>query len=533
MNKQDVLLGTQSTNKLIVGVNKLADAVKVTLGANGKNVIIDRGADLSPAITKDGVTVANSINLVDKVESMGATLLKEVANKTVELSGDGTTTSVVLAQSIILKGIESVANGANASDIKKGIDKATTAVIDYLKEVSKQIDETDDTMLRNIATISANNDSELGELIASAVKQVGKDGLVSIGNSNTHETNVTQIDGVKYHSGFTSPMFVTDQIKMECVLENPLILTYSGTITKSDEAIHLLQIAALEERPLLIIADEVSGDGLSIILFNRVQKGFPVCIVQSPGYSNIRNMYMEDISMLTDSKLISNEKGLKLSNVTIADFGYVDKAIINKNSLSLIGTTKDQAVIDIKKQQLRELIDTYQGKDDNSTYLKEIHTNRLAQLVNGIASINVGGITETEIKEKKDRIDDALCATRSALEEGYVPGGGSALLIISNASAMVGKNEDEDKGAKILFEAIKEPFYQMLSNANIDDSIEIQGEIIDKGIGFGYNLKTNKVENLFEAGVIDPTKVVRVALENAASIASIFLTTGCVIYDVE
>jgi len=518
-----IISGADGRKKLTNGVNILADAVKVTLGAKGRNVIIDKTYG-SPHITKDGVTVARAIQLADPIENMGAALVKEVANNTVDASGDGTTTATVLTQAIINAGIKAVESGCNPMDLKKGIDKATEAVVAYIKSISKSIDNND--LLKQIASISANNDNYIGDLIAQAVNKVGRDGLITVEESRGHETTISVVEGMKIDRGYVSPHFVTDNAKNEAVLDNPLILIYDNKISVAKEILHILEQVAQQNRPLLVICEDLDGEALATLVINKLQGSLKACAIKCPDFGDNRKYTMDDIATLTGGTYISVEKGMKLETVDVSMLGSADKITISKDNCIVVGGKGDKTLIENRCNEIKSQIEAA----DND-YEKETLKTRLSKLNNGVAVLSIGGFTETEIKEKKDRIDDALCATRSAVEEGFVAGGGVAYLSsIKNTKVVVG-NEDENRGANILFNALKIPFTQILSNGGIEASSYLV-EILNGEYGTGFNVKTNKIENMFESGIIDPTKVVRVALENAASIASIFLTTECVISEI-
>lgn len=515
-----LIFGSDGRKKLTKGVNILADAVKVTLGAKGRNVII--GNDFgSPHITKDGVTVAKSIDLEDPIENMGASLIKEVASKTVDIAGDGTTTATILAQAIINGGLKAVESGSNPMDLKRGIEKATIEVVKYLKSISKPIDNNDS--LKQIATISANNDSFIGELIASAVSKVGRDGVITVEESRGHETTITVVEGMKIDRGYLSPFFITDSIKMQAELINPLVLLYSKKISSMKDILPILEKVAQTNRPLLIISEDLDGEALATLVVNKVRGNLSVCAIKSPEFGDNKRLVMEDIASLIGGTFISEQMGNKLEDATLGMLGSADKITINKDSCIIVGGKGAKEDIDSRCNLIK-----LQLEKSESEYDKEKLKSRLAKMKNGVAVLSVGGITETEIKEKRDRIDDALCATRSAIEEGFVAGGGIAYLSSIQTIAVITETEDEKLGVSILKKAIESPFRQILENGGVEASAHIN-EILKSEYGVGFNIKTNKIEDLFDCGVIDPTKVVRVALENASSIASIFLTTECVI----
>jgi chaperonin GroEL len=512
--------GADARKKLTNGVNVISDAVKVTLGAMGRNVVISRGL-ASPQITKDGVTVAKSINLEDPIERMGASLIKEVASKTVDISGDGTTTATVLAQSIINLGMDAIGQGANPVDLKKGIEKATLEVVKHLEKMSRPVDNND--LLKQIATISANNDTYIGEIIADAISKVGPDGLIVIEESKGHETTVTVVEGMKIDRGYASPFFMTDANKMRAELLNPMVLLCDSKISSMKDILHLLEKISQLNRPVLIISDDIDGEALATLLVNNAKGTLHSCAIKSPDFGTDRKFAMEDIAALTGATYICEEAGGKLHGAGVEVLGSASKIIINKDSCTIVGGRGDKALMDARCEQIRVAL-----SESESEQAKDKMKTRLAKLLNGVAVLNVGGITETEIKERKDRVEDALCATKAASEEGFIAGGGVAFLCAINRIVVDAENEDEKLGVKILKESLQRPFMQILENGGVDPMIYLEN-IIRLDYGMGFNIKNKKIENMFDCGVIDPTKVARVALENASSIASIFLTTECVI----
>lgn len=517
---KNVIFGSDGRKKLTKGVNILGDAVKVTLGAKGRNVVIGNNFG-SPHITKDGVTVAKSIELEDPIENMGASLIKEVASKTVDIAGDGTTTATLLAQAMINSGLKAVESGANPMDLKKGIERATNKTIEIIKSFSKDVSDND--TLKQIASISANNDNYIGQLISDAVSKVGRDGLITVEESKSHETTIEVVEGMKIDRGYLSPYFVTDSGKMIAELINPYILLYDKKISSMKDILHILEKVAQAQRPLLIIAEDLDGEALATLVVNKLRGTLNVCAIKSPEFGDNRKLVMDDIAALVGGTCISEEKGLKLESADLTTLGSAGKITISKDSCIIVSGAGIKEEIQSRCNQIK-----VQLEKSESDYDKEKLKGRLAKLLNGVAVLKIGGVTETEIKEKKDRIDDALCATRSAVEEGFVAGGGVSYLFAISKLEVNYENDDEKIGGNIVKKALEAPFRQILKNGGIEASEHISS-ILKADYGIGYNVKSNKVENLFETGVIDPTKVVRVALENASSIAAIFLTTECII----
>ena len=518
---------TEGRRKLANGVNKVADAVKVTLGAKGRNVIIDQPS--KPHITKDGVTVARNISLEDRTENMGASLIQEVAMKTVELSGDGTTTSVVLAQAMINSGLKAIEAGASPIDLKKGMEDSVTRAVHILRSLSKPIDN--DETIKQIATISANNDSEIGQLIADGIAKVGKDGLISVEESQTHDTTITTVEGMKIDRGYLSPHFVLNRNKMTVELTDAFILMYDKKLSSIHELVPMLEKLTALKKSLLIIADDVDGEALSTFVVNNAKGILKVCAIRKPDFGENSRMIMDDIAVLTGGKFISEDLGMSLKSLSIDHLGKAGKITITKDSTIIVDGKGEKSKIQIKLVELEERI-----KNAEEPELSKVKI-RLAKINNGIAVLKVGGVTDTEMKEKRDRIDDALCATKSAIDEGYVAGGGVTLLSIGKRLDVYG-NADYRAGINVIKESLEAPFRQILANAGVNPNKYIKEILGHKSLfsssealsyGNGYNVKTDVVEDLFLAGVIDPTKVVRVALENAASIAGIFLTTECVL----
>src|SRR5215210_6047094 len=509
---------TDARNKMLRGVDAMADAVKVTLGPKGRNVVIEKKFG-APVITKDGVTVAKEIELEDAIENMGAQMVKEVASKTADIAGDGTTTATVLAQAIITEGLKNVAAGANPMDLKRGIDKAVKAVIENLRSQSQAVGN-DNKKIEQIASISANNDNEIRALIAQAMEKVSKDGVITIEEAKGIETTVDVVEGMQFDRGYISPYFVTNSEKMEAELEKPYILIYDKKVSAMKDILHILEKIAQQGAPLLIIAEDLEGEALATLVVNKLRGTLKVAAVKAPGFGDRRKEMLLDIATLTNGKVISKDQGYKLENADLTYLGRAERIVIDKDNTTIVGGQGD-------KEQIKATIE-----NTTSDYDREKLQERLAKLSGGVAVLHVGAATEMEMKEKKDRVDDALHATRAAVEEGIVPGGGVAYIraIESLDSKVKGQIEDEQTGMAIVRRALEEPVRILTENAGIDGSIVIQK--IKEGKGdFGFNARTEVYENLFKAGVIDPTKVSRVALENAASIAGMLLTTECVIAD--
>ncbi len=504
------------------GVDALANAVKVTLGPKGRNVVIDKKFG-SPLVTKDGVTVAKEIELKDPVENMGAQMVKEVASKTADLAGDGTTTATVLAQAIITAGLKNVAAGANPMDLKRGIDKAVIEVVKSLRSQSKTIGD-DFQKIEQVASISANNDEVIGKLIADAMQKVGKDGVITVEEAKGTETEVKTVEGMQFDRGYLSPYFVTNPEKMEAELENPFILIYDKKISSMKELLPILEQTVQTGRPLLIIAEEVEGEALATLVVNKIRGSLKVAAVKAPGFGDRRKAMLEDIAILTGGTVISEERGYRLDNADLTYLGKAEKVVIDKDNTTIINGegTKDDIVARIN--QIKAQIET-----TTSDYDREKLQERLAKLSGGVAVLYIGAATEVEMKEKKDRVDDALHATRAAVEEGIVAGGGVAFIRATSAlEQLKGENDDETTGINIIKRAIEEPLRQIISNAGGEGSVIVQ-KIKEGKDDFGYNARTEKFENMISAGVIDPTKVSRVALENAASVAAMMLTTECLL----
>jgi chaperonin GroEL len=518
-----ILFDTDARDRLKKGVDALADAVKVTLGPKGRNVILDKKFG-SPTVTKDGVTVAKDIELKDAVENMGAQLVKEVASKTADSAGDGTTTATVLAQSIFSHGIRNVAAGANPMDLKRGIDKAVAKVVEHLRAQSKTI--TTSAEIAQVATISANNDEEIGKMIANAMDKVGKDGVITVEEAKGTETEVKTVEGMQFDRGYLSPYFVTNTEKMEAELDNALILIYDKKISSMKELLPILEQSAQSGRPLLIIAEDVEGEALATLVVNKIRGALRVSAVKAPGFGDRRKAMLEDIAILTGGTVISEERGYKLENATLDYLGRAEKVIIDKDNTTIVNGAGKKEDIQARVNQIKAQIEV-----TTSDYDKEKLQERLAKLSGGVAILYVGAATEVEMKEKKDRIDDALHATRAAVQEGVVAGGGVALIrAIESLDNLEVDNEDQATGVNIIRQALEAPLRTIVANAGGEGSVVVQ-KVKEGKADFGYNAREDKYEHLFTAGVIDPTKVTRLALENAASIASLLLTTECVVAD--
>ena len=521
---KDITFNVEARDALKRGVDALANAVKVTLGPKGRNVIIDKKFG-SPQITKDGVTVAKEIELSHPIENMGAQMLKEVASKTADLAGDGTTTATVLAQAIVTGGLKNVAAGANPMDLKRGIDKAVLAVVENLRKQSSAIGN-ENKKIEQVATISANNDSAIGKLIAEAMHKVKKEGVITVEEAKGTDTTVEVVEGMQFDRGYISPYFVTDAEKMQTVLDSPLVLIYDKKISNMKELLPVLEKAVQTGKPVLLIAEDVDGEALATLVVNKIRGSLKVAAVKAPGFGDRRKAMLEDIAILTGGTLISEESGFKLENADLAFLGKAEKITIDKDNTTIVNGAGKKADIQARVNQIKVQIE-----NTTSEYDKEKLQERLAKLAGGVAVLYVGAATEVEMKEKKDRVDDALAATRAAVEEGIVPGGGVAYIrAVSALEKLKGDNDDENTGIQIVRRAIEEPLRQICANSGIEGSIVVQK--VKEGTGdFGFNARTEKFENLFKAGVIDPTKVSRVALENAASIAGMLLTTECVLAD--
>ena len=524
MAAKEILFNTDARDLMRQGVDELANAVKVTLGPKGRNVIIEKKFG-APQITKDGVTVAKEIELADSFKNTGAQLVKSVASKTGEDAGDGTTTATVLAQSIVNVGLKNVTAGANPMDLKRGIDKAVAAVVENIKKQSKAVGDNFDK-IEQVATISANNDAEIGKHIAEAMQKVSKDGVITIEEAKGRDTYIDVVEGMQFDRGYLSSYFVTDTEKMNCVMENPLILIHDKKISNLKDLLPILEPAVQSGRPLLIIAEDVDSEALTTLVVNRLRSGLKICAVKAPGFGDRRKEMLEDIAVLTGGFVISEERGVKLEQATMDMLGTAEKITITKDNTTIVNGKGEKAKIADRVAQIKAQI-----KTTTSDYDKEKLQERLAKLSGGVAVIKVGAPSETEMKEKKDRVDDALCATRAAIEEGIVAGGGVAYIrAISALDKLKGDNADEQTGIQIIRRAIEEPLRQIVFNAGKEGSVVVQKVLEGKG-DFGYNARYDRYEDLVKASVVDPAKVTRVALENAASIAGMFLTTECVIVE--
>ena len=519
-----ITYNVEAREALKQGVDQLANAVKVTLGPKGRNVIIDKKYG-APHITKDGVTVAKEIELADAQENLGAQLVKEVASKTGDQAGDGTTTATVLAQAIVGVGLKNVTAGANPMDLKRGIDKAVAAVVEEIKKQSVVVGN-DFDKIEQVATISANNDAEIGRLIADAMRKVSKDGVITIGEAKGMDTTIDVVQGMQFDRGYISPYFVTNTETMEVEMEKPYILIHDKKISNLKELLPVLEPAVQSGRPLLIIAEDVDSEALTTLVVNRLRAQLKICAVKAPGFGDRRKEMLEDIAILTGGTVISEEKGIKLEQATLEMLGTAESINVSKENTTIVNGAGDKEAISARIAQIKA-----QMQATKSSYDKEKLQERLAKLAGGVAQLNVGAASEVEMKEKKDRVDDALSATRAAVEEGIVPGGGVMYIRAQKAlEGLKGENEDEQTGIEIIRRAIEEPLRQIVANAGKEGAVVVDKVRAGEG-DFGYNARTDVYEPLFAAGVVDPAKVTRVALENAASIAGMFLTTECVIVD--
>ena len=521
---KDIKFNTDARDLLNQGVDQLANAEKVTLGPKGRNVVIEKKFG-APQITKDGVTVAKEVELEDKFQNTGAQLVKSVASKTGDDAGDGTTTATILTQAIVNEGLKNVTAGANPMDLKRGIDKAVAKVVEHIKANAEVVGDNYDK-IEQVATVSANNDPEIGKLLADAMRQVSKDGVITIEESKSRDTNIGVVEGMQFDRGYLSPYFMTDADKMECVMENPYILIYDKKISNLKDFLPILQPAAESGRPLLVIAEDVDSEALTTLVVNRLRGGLKICAVKAPGFGDRRKAMLEDIAVLTGGVVISEEKGLKLEQATLEMLGSADKVNVTKDNTTIVnGHGAKENIKDRVAQIKNEIAAT------KSSYDKEKLQERLAKLAGGVAVLYVGANSEVEMKEKKDRVDDALCATRAAIEEGVVVGGGTTYIRAQqDLKDLKGDNADEQTGINIVCRAIEEPLRQIVANAGGEGAVVVNK--VREGEGdFGYNARKDIYEDLRAAGVIDPAKVARVALENAASIAGMFLTTECLIVD--
>ena len=524
---KEITFDTAARDKIKKGVDKLADAVKVTLGPKGRNVIVDKKFG-APMVTKDGVSVAKEIELKDAIENMGAQLVKEVASKTADAAGDGTTTATVLAQAIYAHGIKNVAAGANPMDLKRGIDKAVDAVVEHLRKQSKKIKDSNE--IAQVATISSNNDETIGKMIADAMDKVGKDGVITVEEAKGTETEVKTVEGMQFDRGYLSPYFVTNTEKMEADLDQAYILIYDKKISSMKELLPVLEQSAQTGKPLVIIAEEVEGEALATLVVNKIRGALRVAAVKAPGFGDRRKAMLEDIAILTGGKVISEEQGFKLENATLDMLGRAEKINIDKDNTTIVNGAGKKNEIQGRIAQIKAQVET-----TTSDYDKEKLQERLAKLSGGVAILYVGAATEVEMKEKKDRVDDALHATRAAVQEGIVPGGGVSYLraveALKNVQDLGVTNEDQATGVNIVRLALEAPLRIIAENAGQEGSV-IVNKVRDGKKDFGYNARDNKFENFFEAGIIDPTKVTRLALENAASIAGLLLTTEAVVSEI-
>ena len=519
-----IKFNTDARDLLKQGVDQLANAVKVTLGPKGRNVVIEKKFG-APQITKDGVTVAKEIELEDKFENTGAQLVKSVASKTGDDAGDGTTTATILTQAIVNEGLKNVTAGANPMDLKRGIDKAVSKVVEHIKANAEVVGDNYDK-IEQVATVSANNDPEIGKLLADAMRKVSKDGVITIEESKTRDTSIGVVEGMQFDRGYLSGYFVTDTDKMECVMDDPYILIYDKKISNLKEFLPVLQPAAESGRPLLVIAEDVDSEALTTLVVNRLRGGLKICAVKAPGFGDRRKAMLEDIAVLTGGVVISEEKGLKLEQATLEMLGTARKVTVSKDNTTIVNGAGDKENIQARVAQIKNEIE-----NTTSSYDKEKLQERLAKLAGGVAVLYVGANSEIEMKEKKDRVDDALCATRAAMEEGVVVGGGTTYIRAQEELAgLKGDNVDEQTGINIVYRAIEEPLRQIVYNAGGEGAVVVNKVREGKG-DFGYNARTDEYEDLRAKGVIDPAKVARVALENAASIAGMFLTTECLIVD--
>ena len=523
---KNISYNIEARDALKRGVDQLANAVKVTLGPKGRNVIIDKKFG-APHITKDGVSVAKEIELADAAENLGAQLVKEVASKTGDQAGDGTTTATVLTQAIVGVGLKNVTAGANPMDLKRGMDKAVSAIVAHIKEQSEEVGN-DFDKIEQVATISANNDATIGKLIADAMRMVSKDGVITIGEAKGMDTTIDVVQGMQFDRGYISPYFVTNTETMEVEMDRPYILLYDKKISNLKELLPVLEPAVQSGRPLLVIAEDVDSEALTTLVVNRLRAQLKICAVKAPGFGDRRKEMLEDIAILTGGTVISEEKGIKLETATIDMLGTAESITVNKDNTTIVNGAGDKEAIAARVGQIKaQIVAT------KSTYDKEKLQERLAKLAGGVAQLNVGAASEVEMKEKKDRVDDALSATRAAIEEGIVAGGGVAYIRAQEAlEGLKGENEDEQTGIEIIRRAIEEPLRQIVANAGKEGAVVVD-KVRQGTADFGYNARKDVYENLKEAGVVDPAKVTRVALENAASIAGMFLTTECVITDIK
>ena len=519
---KEIKFNTQAREELKKGVDILADAVKVTLGPKGRNVILDKKFG-APHITKDGVSVAREVELEEPMQNMGAQLVKEVASKTGDDAGDGTTTATVLAQAIINVGLKNVTAGANPMDLKRGIDKAVETVVAKIKAMSQEVGD-DFKKIEDVARVSANNDERIGKLIADAMQKVKKEGVITVDEAKGTETTIDMVEGMQFDRGYISPYFVTDTEKMECVMDQPYILLYDKKVSNLKDILPVLEAVAQNARPLLIISEDVDQEALATLVVNRLRGSLKICAVKAPGFGDRRKEMLEDIAVLTGGTVISEEQGMQLSQATLTDLGRADKVTVNKENTTIVNGAGNKDAIAQRVAMIKAQIE-----QTTSDYDREKLQERLAKLAGGVAVLHIGAPSEVEMKEKKDRVDDALSATRAAIAEGIVPGGGVAYIrCLADLDALKGDNDDEQTGIEIVRRAIEEPLRQIAQNAGVEGAVVVQ-KVSEGKDDFGYNARTDTYEPMYAAGVIDPAKVTRVALENAASIAGMFLTTECVI----
>jgi len=526
MAAKEIIYNMEGRDALKRGIDKLSNAVKITLGPKGRNVVIEKKFG-APQITKDGVTVAKEIELKDSFENMGAQMVREVASKTADKAGDGTTTATVLAQSIIGVGLKNVTAGANPMDLKRGIDLAVETVIKSLKKQTRQVGD-DYNKIEQVARVSSNNDASIGKLIAEAMKKVKKEGVITVEEAKGTETTVEIVEGMQFDRGYISPYFVTNTEKMECVMENPYILIHDKKISSMKDLLPILEAVVQASRPFVIIAEDIDGEALATLVVNKLRGSLKVVAVKAPGFGDRRKEMLEDLAVLTGGTVVTEERGFKLETTTLEMLGKADKVSIDKDNTTIVNGAGEKTAIKARINQIKAQIE-----NTTSDYDKEKLQERLAKLSGGVAVLYIGASSEVEMKEKKDRVDDALHATRAAVEEGIVPGGGIAYIrAIKDIEKLKGSNEDEQTGIEIIKRALEEPLRQIVENAGLEGSV-IVNKVIGEKDDFGFNAQTEKYENLYKAGVIDPTKVTRIALENAASVAGMFLTTECVIAEIK
>ncbi|PIX33586.1 MAG: chaperonin GroEL [Bacteroidetes bacterium CG_4_8_14_3_um_filter_31_14] len=526
MAAKEIIYNMEGRDALKRGIDKLSNAVKITLGPKGRNVVIEKKFG-APQISKDGVTVAKEIELKDSFENMGAQMVREVASKTADKAGDGTTTATVLAQSIIGVGLKNVTAGANPMDLKRGIDLTVETVIKSLKKQTRQVGD-DYNKIEQVARVSSNNDASIGKLIAEAMKKVKKEGVITVEEAKGTETTVEIVEGMQFDRGYISPYFVTNTEKMECVMENPYILIHDKKISSMKDLLPILEAVVQASRPFVIIAEDIDGEALATLVVNKLRGSLKVVAVKAPGFGDRRKEMLEDLAVLTGGTVVTEERGFKLETTTLEMLGKADKVSIDKDNTTIVNGAGEKTAIKARINQIKAQIE-----NTTSDYDKEKLQERLAKLSGGVAVLYIGASSEVEMKEKKDRVDDALHATRAAVEEGIVPGGGIAYIrAIKDIEKLKGSNEDEQTGIEIIKRALEEPLRQIVENAGLEGSV-IVNKVIGEKDDFGFNAQTEKYENLYKAGVIDPTKVTRIALENAASVAGMFLTTECVIAEIK